>query len=507
MASIKIIESVVNSVKRIHRELSKSPPDTVTVKLRSEDTQQTRTTPSTPKRQRRQKSTTDLYSPDYDPTFTVLEPAAQQTSYEHTQSLPDIHTYTTHHSNTDKPRRLLTALRVITPGSPITSCTDTLDTTSASTNQYHTSTVDHSIPNTAVPSKTLEQVALEDRRFQEAMQVYRQIDHTEWERYSSQTDRPTSPGIATMHFEGPAVGASSCPSAIPPPTPPGHISTHPYRHEHVATDYPHPDYISEQVQEEIDKQRSEAAKAYQRLNAIITSNADSQHIVEDENLTSWHMSHTSPAGTPPSSPTAVPPPIEQLQRELLHEIQHLKNQQHRQQQQQQQQQQQHSNSPVSDTFLLVSQQQYGYAITADERTAAAAITAEVGSGNSSGTEATTIGTSAFVASVRGSSRDPSHNYQANGFDYNAGSMFGTNDVIYNTTTSSSSTTSQKASTPPLPSTTPNTSCKLKVKDNKNEKEQQNGEFRCHECNKVFNRICYLKQHNKTFHNGEKPVSN
>ena len=177
------------------------------------------------------------------------------------------------------------------------------------------------------------------------------------------------------------------------------------------------------------------------------------------------------------------------------------------QQQQQQQQQQHSNSPVSDTFLLVSQQQYGYAITADERTAAAAITAEVGSGNSSGTEATTIGTSAFVASVRGSSRDPSHNYQANGFDYNAGSMFGTNDVIYNTTTSSSSTTSQKASTPPLPSTTPNTSCKLKVKDNKNEKEQQNGEFRCHECNKVFNRICYLKQHNKTFHNGEKPVSN
>ena len=31
-----------------------------------------------------------------------------------------------------------------------------------------------------------------------------------------------------------------------------------------------------------------------------------------------------------------------------------------------------------------------------------------------------------------------------------------------------------------------------------------GEFRCNECNKVFNRICYLKQHNKSFHNGEKP---
>jgi len=31
-----------------------------------------------------------------------------------------------------------------------------------------------------------------------------------------------------------------------------------------------------------------------------------------------------------------------------------------------------------------------------------------------------------------------------------------------------------------------------------------GEFKCNECNKVFNRICYLKQHNKSFHNGEKP---
>ena len=31
-----------------------------------------------------------------------------------------------------------------------------------------------------------------------------------------------------------------------------------------------------------------------------------------------------------------------------------------------------------------------------------------------------------------------------------------------------------------------------------------GEYRCSECNKVFNRLCYLKQHNKSFHNGEKP---
>lgn len=35
-------------------------------------------------------------------------------------------------------------------------------------------------------------------------------------------------------------------------------------------------------------------------------------------------------------------------------------------------------------------------------------------------------------------------------------------------------------------------------------KNETGEFRCNECNKVFNRVCYLKQHNKSFHNGEKP---
>jgi hypothetical protein len=35
-------------------------------------------------------------------------------------------------------------------------------------------------------------------------------------------------------------------------------------------------------------------------------------------------------------------------------------------------------------------------------------------------------------------------------------------------------------------------------------KNESGEFRCNECNKVFNKICYLKQHNKSFHNGEKP---
>jgi len=33
---------------------------------------------------------------------------------------------------------------------------------------------------------------------------------------------------------------------------------------------------------------------------------------------------------------------------------------------------------------------------------------------------------------------------------------------------------------------------------------ETGEFRCNECNKLFNKMCYLKQHNKSFHNGEKP---
>ena len=35
-------------------------------------------------------------------------------------------------------------------------------------------------------------------------------------------------------------------------------------------------------------------------------------------------------------------------------------------------------------------------------------------------------------------------------------------------------------------------------------KNETGEFRCNECSKVFNRVCYLKQHNKSFHNGEKP---
>ncbi|XP_063709029.1 transcription factor Zelda [Culicoides brevitarsis] len=35
-------------------------------------------------------------------------------------------------------------------------------------------------------------------------------------------------------------------------------------------------------------------------------------------------------------------------------------------------------------------------------------------------------------------------------------------------------------------------------------QSDNGEYKCLQCEKAFNKICYLTQHNKTFHSGEKP---
>uniref|UniRef100_A0A336LCT8 CSON008662 protein n=1 Tax=Culicoides sonorensis TaxID=179676 RepID=A0A336LCT8_CULSO len=35
-------------------------------------------------------------------------------------------------------------------------------------------------------------------------------------------------------------------------------------------------------------------------------------------------------------------------------------------------------------------------------------------------------------------------------------------------------------------------------------DSKRGEYKCIQCDKVFNKICYLTQHNKTFHSGEKP---
>ena len=189
-----------------------------------------------------------------------------------------------------------------------------------------------------------------------------------------------------------------------------------------------------------------------------------------------------------------------------YEILHTSSYSHIQQQEQQQQQQPNSNSPVSDSFLLVPQQQYGYALTTDDAAVPAAVVA--GTGNARGPAA--IGSSSYGTNVPGTGTDLSQSYQTNGFDYNASSVFGANDVMYDTTTTASSLSSTASSTisstPPPTLATSSAISKLKVKDNKNEKEQHTGEFRCHECNKVFNRICYLKQHNKTFHNGEKPVS-
>lgn len=34
--------------------------------------------------------------------------------------------------------------------------------------------------------------------------------------------------------------------------------------------------------------------------------------------------------------------------------------------------------------------------------------------------------------------------------------------------------------------------------------KKSSEFRCHQCDKLFNKVCYLTQHNKTFHCGDKP---
>lgn len=54
--------------------------------------------------------------------------------------------------------------------------------------------------------------------------------------------------------------------------------------------------------------------------------------------------------------------------------------------------------------------------------------------------------------------------------------------------------------PPPPPSTETAVGNANVKGN----DSSGGDFRCNECNKSFNRICYLKQHNKSFHNGEKP---
>lgn len=39
---------------------------------------------------------------------------------------------------------------------------------------------------------------------------------------------------------------------------------------------------------------------------------------------------------------------------------------------------------------------------------------------------------------------------------------------------------------------------------KKKQPEENGTFKCTQCDKAFNRICYLTQHNNTFHKGDKP---
>lgn len=88
---------------------------------------------------------------------------------------------------------------------------------------------------------------------------------------------------------------------------------------------------------------------------------------------------------------------------------------------------------------------------------------------------------------------------APGDAYSAYSVGGDDPNFDNSSTSTTSTTPG-----PPPGPTPAKMPKMKRMAGDRAGNDVVGEFRCNECNKVFTRICYLKQHNKSFHNGEKP---
>ena len=76
----------------------------------------------------------------------------------------------------------------------------------------------------------------------------------------------------------------------------------------------------------------------------------------------------------------------------------------------------------------------------------------------------------------------------------------TTELTMATPASTSSAAASAVATPPAPPTGAGRGKRGRGSQNNN----TDGEFRCNECDKVFTRLCYLKQHNKTFHNGEKP---
>jgi hypothetical protein len=174
-----------------------------------------------------------------------------------------------------------------------------------------------------------------------------------------------------------------------------------------------------------------------------------------------------------------------------------------------------------DPFLLATtQQQYntGY-VSAAAVAAAAAATNVVGSNNGSYSVPSPTSSSAAAADQYHSANNgvgsglfatAANPGSASASEFSTTSGFHSSsphsDVtqMYNVTASTTCSTT---------TTSTRTNTTTKVKNGSKEKgggkdtgAPQHGEFRCHECNKFFNRICYLKQHNKTFHNGEKPVS-
>lgn len=72
------------------------------------------------------------------------------------------------------------------------------------------------------------------------------------------------------------------------------------------------------------------------------------------------------------------------------------------------------------------------------------------------------------------------------------------------TTSTMSHIQQTLSATTIISTTSSTSNVKASKKNSASSTSSPSEYRCDICDKVFNKSCYLTQHNKTFHSGEKP---
>ena len=93
------------------------------------------------------------------------------------------------------------------------------------------------------------------------------------------------------------------------------------------------------------------------------------------------------------------------------------------------------------------------------------------------TSTTSAGSGSTNYGMSGNADDVGGGHGNNGFDINE---------IKEAVKSSSASTSSSSS------------------NSEQQQKEQPTEFRCNDCNKSFNKMCYLKQHNKSFHNGEKP---